>query len=126
MTACPSCHAAPVLEQTPHGWRYVCPNANRVTGRRARDVGACPNWTPKSRITPESAAAYWERSISETVHTTPRERAAALTGDHCLRCGLREPHVCLHASGADRDAGSRQWWAGRKAHRGAYTDGARR
>ena len=105
MTACPSCHAAPVLEQTPHGWRYVCPNANRVTGRRARDVGACPNWTPKSRSTPESAAAYWERSISETVHTTPREREAALTGEHC-KCGLRLPcNGCLtNTNGFQRKA----------------------
>ena len=47
--------------------------------------------------------------------------AVQLANDRC-RCGLRLPcNQCLHASGADRDAGKAQWWSKRTANH-KYTD----
>ena len=119
MTACPTCNAAPVLVHDCRGFRMVCPNRNTVPGRKAGDNGACENWTPHYRRSERAAAKTWEIAVAgEPVRA---ERIIEAEPGRC-KCGLRLPcNGCLFASGADRNAGERQWWSGRKSHN-RYSD----
>ena len=113
MTACPTCGSAPVLDHDRRGFRMVCPNRNTVAGRKANDNGACENWTPHYRRSERAAAKTWEIAVAGEPVRAERMMWNPADWQRCPRCGLHGPHECLHASGADRNSGERQWWSGR-------------
>jgi len=107
MTPCPTCHAQPILEHGPRGYRYGCPSRTRRPIREGFAGRGCENVTVYWATTEGGARRCWERAVAQPL--VP-----------CPRCFLRGPHECFSGDALARD-GSRSWWSERKSNH-KYTD----
>ena len=94
---CRKCGSAPDLLHNPRGWRYTCPNRNRVRGRSSFDpkYGCAGSNNHNHCVTRVAATKAWNRAQTQTRAHTTRDDWQFADPTPCPRCGLRGSHVCL-------------------------------
>ena len=89
---CPFCKRNPTVEHGPRGFRCLCPNRNRVPGRRRDEAvaeGTCPSDAPRHwRRSERAAITTWNTQLAE-VHEQA-SRVSTKDGPRC-GCGLLLP-----------------------------------